>query len=160
VTLTEAKSLVEAVEERLRGEPFLVSHQFRRDGRVLNLALTERLMRRARKGRVWKSPAFLTALKNAEYGFDGERPRSHGGSDGIFLLDRSFHPANEMMRKLFDRYLDKPSSGIEEICKGLGVEAAELLAVRVVSHHMRLLGVLNRKASEDWLVLVDYDDSK
>ena len=32
--------------------------------------------------------------------------------------------------------------------------------MRVVSHHMRLLGVLYRTTSEDWLVLVDYDDTK
>ena len=160
MTLTETKRLLEAVEGRLQREPFVVFHRFNRDGRALNLALTERLMRRAKKGRVWKSPAFLTALKNAEYGFDDRRGRSQGGSDGIFLLDRTFRPANEMMRKIFDRYLDKPGSGIDEICKVLGVEATELLAVRVVSHHMRLLGVLNRKDPEDWLVLVDYDDSK
>ena len=31
---------------------------------------------------------------------------------------------------------------------------------RLVSHHMRLLGVLSSSATEDWLVLVDYDDTK
>jgi len=160
VTLTETKSLVEAVETRLKGEPFVVMHRFTRNGRPLNLALTARLKHRAKKGRVWKSPAFLTALKNAEYGFDDRHVRSQGGSDGIFLLDRSFRPANEMMRKIFGRYLDKLSSGIEDITNALGVEATALLAVRVVSHNMRLLGVLHREASQDWLVLVDYDDTK
>jgi hypothetical protein len=160
LTLAEIKLLVHAVEERLSEAPFVVVHRFTRDGRVLNLALTERLMRRARKGRVWKTPAFLTALKNAEYGFDDRRARSQGGSDGIFVLDRSFSPPNEMMRKIFDRYLDKPNSGVEEISDALEVEARELLPVRVVSHHMRLLGVLQRQESEDWLVLVDYDDTK
>jgi hypothetical protein len=160
VTLTEMKSLVEAVETGLKGEPFVVMHRFTRNGRPLNLALTERLKHSAKKGRVWKSPPFLTAMKNAEYGFDDRRVRSQGGSDGIFLLDRSFRPENEMMRKIFGRYLDKLGSGIEDITNALGVDATELLAVRVVSHHMRLLGVLHRAASEDWLVLVDYDDTK
>ena len=160
MTLAEIKLLVHAVEERLSEEPFVVVHRFTRDGRALNLALTERFMPRARKGRVWKTPAFLTALKNAEYGFDDRRARSQGGSDGIFLLDRFFSPPNEMMRKIFDGYLDKPNSGVEEISHALEVEASELLPVRVVSHHMRLLGLLQRQESEDWLVLVDYDDTK
>jgi hypothetical protein len=160
VTLTEAKHLVEKVEGQLQGKPFVVAHRFNRDGRTLNLALTGRLMRRAKKGRVWKSPAFLSAMKNAEYGFDERHARSHGGSDGVFVIDRSFRPANEMMRKIFDRYLDKPDSGVDSIINELDVEAAELLAVRVVSHHMRLLGILHRRAPEDWLVLVDYDDTK
>jgi hypothetical protein len=34
-----------------------------------------------------------------------------------------------------------------------------LLAVRLVSHHLRLLGVLWRGADKDTLVLVDYDDT-
>lgn len=34
------------------------------------------------------------------------------------------------------------------------------MAVRLVSHHMRLLGVLKRDANEDWLILVDIDDTK
>lgn len=156
MTLAETKRLVEEVEGQLEGKPFVVAHRFTREGR----ALTDRLMRRARRGRIWKSPAFLTALKNAEYGFDERHARSQGGSDGIFLLDRSFHPTNEMMRKIFDRYLDKPGSGIERVSKELGVDAAALLAVRVVSHHMRLLGIFHRARSEDWLVLVDYDDTK
>ena len=160
MTLTETKQLVEKVEEDLQGEPFVVTHQFNRDGRTLNLALTERLMRRAKKGRIWKSPAFLTALKNVDYGFDEGHARSAGGSDGIFLLSRSFRPTNAMMRKIFDRYLDKPGSGIECVSEALGVDAKELLAVRVVSHHMRLLGVLHHSSSQDWLVLVDYDDTK
>ncbi len=62
-----------------------------------------------------------------------------------------------MMRKLFDRYLDKPGSGAGEIAGALGVPLAELLPVRLVSHHLRLLGVLARKDDADWLVLVDCD---
>ena len=133
LTLSEIKVLVQEVEASLIGEPFVVLHQFTRDGRVLNVALTERLMRRAKKGRVWKTPEFLTALKNAEYGFDERRARSQGGSDGIFLLDRSFRPPNEMMRKIFDRYLDKPTNGIAAVTAALQIKASELLAVRLVS---------------------------
>jgi hypothetical protein len=32
--------------------------------------------------------------------------------------------------------------------------------VRLVSHHLRLLGVLARKDDADWLVLVDCDRSE
>ena len=86
--------------------------------------------------------------------------RSQGGSDGIFILDRSFRAPNEMMRRIFDRYLDKPTSGIGAVAAALEIKPTELQAVRLVSHHIRLLGVLHRKTTEDWLVLVDYDDTK
>jgi hypothetical protein len=102
----------------------------------------------------------LAALKNAAYGFDERQARSVGGRDGIFLLDRTFRPANEMMRKLFDRFLDNPGSGAEELAGALGTPLAELLPVRLVSHHLRLLGVLARREDADWLVLVDCDRSK
>jgi hypothetical protein len=93
-------------------------HTYDRDGQRLHLALTARLRKRAKK--VWCSPPFLTALKNAEYGFDDGRARSQGGADGIFLLDRTFRPANEMMRKMFDQYLDRPDKGTAEVAAGLG----------------------------------------
>ena len=64
-----------------------------------------------------------------------------------------------MMRKLFDRYLDRPGSGVDEVATMLGARREQLLAVRVVSHHMRLLGALWHGPSADWLVLVDLDDS-
>jgi hypothetical protein len=75
-------------------------------------------------------------------------------------MDRTFRPANEMMRKLFDRFLDKPDSGAEEITMALDTPLAELLPVRLVSHHMRMLGVLAQKDDADWLVLVDCDRSE
>ncbi|OWK36609.1 hypothetical protein FRUB_09172 [Fimbriiglobus ruber] len=34
------------------------------------------------------------------------------------------------------------------------------LPVRLVSHHLRLLGVLARREDADWLVLVDCDRSE
>ena len=99
----------------------------------------------------------LGTLKNAAYGFDESRARSVSGRDGIYIVDRDFDPPNEMMRKLFDRYLDKPGSGAEEVAASLDVPVADLLPVRLVSHHLRLLGVLARKADADCLVLVDCD---
>ena len=66
-----------------------------------------------------------------------------------------------MMRKIFDAYLDRPeSSGASDVAADLGVGLEELLAVRLVSHQLRLLGVLHRamsSESEDRLVLVDLD---
>lgn len=42
----------------------------------------------------------------------------------------------------------------------MGVPLNELLPVRLVSHHLRLLGVLARTGAADWLVLVDCDRSE
>jgi hypothetical protein len=137
-----------------------VFHTFARSDRPLHLALTARLEKYARKEGVWRSREMFATLKNAAYGFDDQHARNSGGRDGIFLLDRDFTPPNEMMRKLFDRFLDKPGSGVAELAKELGVSQAELLPVRLVSHHLRLLGVLATKEDADWLVLVDCDRSE
>lgn len=102
----------------------------------------------------------LATLKNAAYGYDEKQARSAGGRDGIFLMDRTFRPTNEMMHKIFNRFLDNPSSGAEELAAALHMPLQQLLPVRLVSHHMRLLGVLAREESADWLVLVDCDRSK
>jgi hypothetical protein len=158
--LGEAKERLKAIEGELETSPFVVFHTFERSGRPLHLALTARLGKYARKEGVWRSREMFATLKNAAYGFDDQHTRNSGGRDGIFLLDRDFTPPNEMMRKLFDRYLDKLDSGATELAKELGVSQAELLPVRLVSHHMRLLGVLARKADGDWLVLVDCDRSE
>ena len=101
-----------------------------------------------------------TALKNAEYGFDGAHALSPGGSDGIFILTRDHRPENEMMRKVSNRFLDRPDSGIKEIADELNCIAETLIPVRLVSHHMRLLGILYRADQEDTLVLVDFDNTK
>ena len=129
-------------------------------GRKLNLAITERLRRACKRGRVWKSNQFLTAFKNASYGFDIAKATSPRGHDGVFLVTREHRPRNQMMQRLFDQFLDKPGSGAEKIAAELGVTPQELHAVRLVSHRMRLLGVLRRGTDEDTLVLVDYDDAK
>ncbi len=157
--LSEIKSLLAEAERRLAEVPFAVVCEFERDGRLLQVAVTDRLRKLARKAGVWKSREMLITLKNAAYGFDEELARSRGGRDGIFLLDRNFRPANPMMWKLFEQYLDKAGTGVETIAEELQVEVGELLPVRLVSHHLRLLGVLARREGADWLVLVDCDRS-
>ena len=102
----------------------------------------------------------LSTLKNGAYGFDPDSPRSRGGADGIFKVDRHFRPRNSMMNKLFDRFLDKPDATVADIERELGTSIADWVPVRLVSHHMRLLGVLVRKPGSDRLVLIDYDDEK
>ena len=47
---------------------------------------------------------------------------------------------------------------LREACKK-GRVWKSLVPVRLVSHHLRLLGVLSRGATEDALVLVDFDNS-
>ena len=156
--LAEVKERLRATEPMLAGAAFVEFHAFERAGRWLHVAVTDRLRKHARKDGVWCSREMLTTLKNAAYGFDEGHARSVGGRDGIFLMDRDFRPPNEMMRKLFDRFLDKPGSGARELAVALGVPPADLRPVRLVSHHMRLLGVVARRADgEDWLVLVDCD---
>lgn len=160
MNLDEAKSLVVASEGDLPGRAFVIIHTFERDSRKLRLALTDRLRKACRRGRVWKSKAFLTAIKNAQYGFDESHAHSPGGSDGIFVLTRDHRPKNEMMRKVFDRFLDRPDSGVQEIAEALRCDPNSLIPVRLVSHHLRLLGVAYRADVSDTLVLIDYDDTK
>lgn len=160
MTLEQARVAVDAVEDCLSNHVYAVAHTFERNGRRLNLAVTERLPNACRKGRIWKSKPFLTAFKNGERGFDPIRAHSPGGSDGIFVLTRNHRPANAMMTKIFTRFLDKPGSEAMDIIKGLGTTPDDVVPVRLVSHHMRLLGLLHKGDNEDTLVLVDYDDSK
>jgi hypothetical protein len=157
--LEQLKVLIQNIESDLPAYSCIVLHEFTRNGRTLHLCITDRLRQICRKNRVWKSNPFLTSLKNAGYGFDETSARSPGGSDGIFLVDREFRPRNAMQHKLFDRYLDRSDSGIELITDALDTSAEQFQAVRLVSHHMRLLGVLWRDTDNDWLVLVDYDQS-
>jgi hypothetical protein len=158
--LTEAKARLLAVEPDLPGSPFVRYTTFEREDRTLHVALTDRLRKAARKEGVWRSRALLVTLKNAAYGFDERQARSVGGRDGIFLLDRDHRPANAMMHKLFDRFLDRDDGGAVELAAALGTPREALLPVRLVSHHLRLLGVLARRPEADWLVLVDCDRSQ
>jgi hypothetical protein len=47
-----------------------------------------------------------------------------------------------------------------DIATALCVEPSVFLPVRLVSHDLRLLGVLYRAETEDWLILVDCDASE
>lgn len=160
MNLNEAKEIIELVEEKLKDKPFVIAHTFERNNRKLHLGITERLRRITKRKRIWKTNSFLTAIKNTEYGFDETHARSLSGSDGIFLIDRNFKPKNEMMRKVFDKYLDKKIDEVAEIANLLKTTSDKLKAVRLVSHHLRLLGLLYQDDFEDWLILVDYDDTK
>ena len=160
MNLQEIKTLIESVEAFLTDSPFAIALDFERNHRKIHVGLTEKLRRRCKSGKVWKSKQFLTALKNAQYGFDEVHARSPGGSDGIFVLTRDHRPKNEMMKKIFDRFLDNPSSEAKSIAEFLGTGLDELIPVRLVSHHMRLLGVLFRDQDGDKLILVDYDNSE
>jgi hypothetical protein len=157
--LAKAKERLKAIDGAFADAPFVLFYTFAPGGRPLHLALTARLRRLARKAGLWGSREMLATLKNAAYGFDDRQARSVGGRDGLFLMDRNFQPANVMMRKLFDRFLDRPDGGVRKLADSLDVHMTDLLPVRLVSHHMRLLGVLARKPDADWLVLVDCDRS-
>ncbi len=160
MNLNQAKELLAVMEPLLANAPFVIGHTFERNGRKLSLAITEHFRQACKKGRVWKSKAMLTALKNAEYGFDPHHAHSPGGYDGIFVLTRDYQPKNEMMRKLFDHFLDKPGSEAASIAQALHVPLSSLKPVRLVSHQMRLLGLLLSADNHDTLVLIDYDDTK
>jgi len=160
MNLEEAKAAIERCEAHLDQAPFHEIHRFERNGRTLSLCITQRLRQRCTKGRVWKGKAMLSAIKNGEYGFDPHHAHSPGGYDGIFVLTRDHKPRNEMMRKLFDQFLDKRSSGADELAEALQAPLADLKPVRLVSHHMRLLGLLLESGNDCKLVLVDYDDTK
>ena len=56
--------------------------------------------------------------------------------------------------------VDREGSGALEVAQALGTSMDSLVAVRLVSHHLRLIGVLNRGDEADTLILVDYDNKK
>src|SRR5688572_22441719 len=130
--LDDLKQQVSDIEADLKEHPFVELGIYERNGRRLHLCLTERLHQVCRKAKVWKAKPFLTALKNAQYGFDESYARSTGGRDGIFIVDRTYYPPNEMQIKLFDKYLEKPDSGAESIAVALGTEISAMQAVRLV----------------------------
>jgi len=158
--LAEVRARIAAAAPASNDAAFVVALSHERNGRTIHLALTARLERACRRARVWLSRSFLSACKNVAHGFDPHTAMSPGGRDGIFLLTRDHRPANEMMRKVFDRFLDRDDGQAESIAKALNTEVSTLLPVRLVSHHMRLLGVLHRRDADDILVLVDQDASE
>lgn len=58
------------------------------------------------------------------------------------------------------QFLDKPDPFVATLERELGSSSKVWVPVRLVSHHMRLLGVLDRPGGTDRLVLVDNDDEK
>ena len=158
--IVEAKAYIKNCENKLGETRFTHFHTFQRDERSLRVSITARLKKRSKKEGVWLSKEMLITLLNASYGFDEKQSRCVSGRDGIFLLDRDHRPANAMMRKIFEQFIDKQNSGFLEIADELNQTPESLKPVRLVSHHMRLLGVLSIGSSEDQLVLVDCDRTK
>ncbi|MEZ5427736.1 MAG: hypothetical protein R2747_15815 [Pyrinomonadaceae bacterium] len=102
----------------------------------------------------------LTTLNNASYGFDSLNSRSRSGSDGIFKIDENFKPINSMIKKLFNKFLNKPDKLIPFIEKYFNTTIDQFIPVRLVSHHMRLLGLLFIDGNKQNLILVDFDNEK
>ena len=163
MNIKEAKKIIKKIEPELEFEIYIIAHIFNREGRKLHLALTERLRKITKKDKVWLSNEFLSSFKNGERGYDPEDPRSPGGKDGIFLIDNINTSKDKVMvamvKKIYDNYIDKKDSGIDQVVSKLDIKKKDIKAVRLVSHHMRLLGVLKHREKEDWLVLVDYDNT-
>src|SRR5262245_34581843 len=111
--LAEAKDRLKAIEDSLTESSFVEFHAFEREGRTLHVAVTERLRKAARKEGVWRSRAMRATLKNAAYGFDERHGRSVGGRDGVFRMDRTFRPANEMMANKRRTKGEQKGSGID-----------------------------------------------
>ena len=158
--LAEAKQKLNQVDKSLIDESLAIFEEFDTPYGVLRVFITDRLRRKCRKGKIWKSSAMLTALKNAAYGFDVTAARSRGGVDGIFQIDRAHKPVNSMMKKLFDQFLDKPDPLVAILLDFMDLPIDHWFPVRLVSHHMRLLGILSLTYDHAQLVLVDYDNEK
>lgn len=133
--------------------------EYHRDGSILSVHIIGQFCKRCRKAGVWARSELYATINNAQYGFDQSASFSPGGRDGIFRLTREYRPKNAMMKKLFDQFLDKSGSAAQEIADHFNVPKAELIPVRLVSHHMRLLGVLVSLDHHAHLVLVDVDQS-
>jgi hypothetical protein len=65
-----------------------------------------------------------------------------------------------MMRRIFSGYLDKCGQEADLLTDHFGCSKDEFVPVRLVSHHMRMVGVLLRSIDKDSLVLVDFDYTK
>jgi hypothetical protein len=126
--------------------------------------ITEDFVKKCKKGKVWNTPGMLSTLQNCWYGVDVTKMKSPGGKDGIFMINREYKPKNEMQRKIFDQFIDKEGSMFNNACLYFEKDPKDAIAVRIVSHHMRLLGILFRHENNDifsnHIVLVDYDNSK
>jgi len=159
MNLQELKAQVNEIEKDLDEYPVVKVAGFSDGNRNVHVYLTNRLKKKCKKGKVWKSKEFLITLMNAKYGYNEEDPKSRGGRDGIFLVDRNFRPPNEMQRKLFDQFIDSPGNDYNMIIQGFDGVNKKFLPIRVVSHHMRLLGLLLIEKSNH-VILVDFDKTK
>jgi hypothetical protein len=125
----------------------------------IEVRLAAQFFKRARKEKALSTPWIGQALANVRYGYDPKNSESPGGADGIFNVGRKHKPANEMVRKLYDRFLDT-EKGRAVVCAH-GMDPDDVLGVRVVSHHLRLLGFLaldaRGKRLLQKLLLVDLD---
>lgn len=159
MNLEELKKRIKGLESQIKEKLITWISADTINNRQMHVGLTPMLIKKCRKGKVWNGKEFLITLKNFKYGFDETRKRSSGGYDGIFMMDRNFRPYNSMQKKLFDQFIDKPGTEYKNIITHLGADATNIIPVRLVSHHMRLLGILCR-SDQDYLVLVDYDNEK
>ena len=158
--IEEAKRRLESCEHILDKEVIVEFAFFDSDEKKLQLYLTQQLKRNCKKKKIWKSKAFFITLKNVKYGIDPVNFKSKGGKDGVFIIDRNFSPRNMMQKKIFDQYIDKETSDFNYVVEMMKFSLKKVNAIRVVSHHMRLLGIHQRVNNIDKVVLVDYDDTK
>lgn len=155
--IENVKEKLTKAESTLKDNLLVHYEKFAVNEKQLSVYLTQKLMKEARKSKVWKGKEFCITLRNVKYGLDPEQVKSRGGRDGIFLLDKAFRPYNEMQRRIFDRFIDNPNSDYVAITDELNIDSDQIVAVRVVSHHMRIVGIYHRGENEDVLVLVDVD---
>ena len=64
-----------------------------------------------------------------------------------------------MMKKIFN-FLDKPDPLVAKIGKHFDSSVENWIPVRLVSHNLRLLGIILNTKKGAQLVLVDYDKDK
>jgi len=62
--------------------------------------------------------------------------------------------AGQGLRPAVPQHLHRPAT---RVCVAAGAGLDQIVPVRLVSHHLRLLGLLQRGPQRDLLVLVDYD---
>lgn len=143
--------------DRLRSEPFhtLTAGKTGTAG-TLTVYLSEPFVKAVRKARLVSSATLWKTLRNLQYGYDPKLAMSPGGRDGIFAVSADFKTRNEMVRKLYDRFFDKP--GGQALLAHYFPDPTAAQGVRVVSHGLRLLGFVAGDTSSGWkLVLIDLD---
>lgn len=134
------------------------------DGQPFQLAvrLSPSFLQSVRKNRLQGQAALYNAYGNLKYGYDPVRAASPGGKDGIFNVSSDYRPRNEMVAKLYDRYLHTDRG--ERELRQYFARPSEAQGVRVVCHGVRLLGFMDVREQcgtlIEKLVLVDVDVNK